>query len=463
MTTVYAPGDRVWVWNSKTDEWWPGRILSDEELQALNISRAAHCDLAIFMYSEVEQEASEVLHRHSVTHASELCYFESSSEKAVTPNVLLRSAIRNAMNDPTATPMRVEAVAATTTPSAPLHPPQRFKRKRETTTTTGESPSHQYIRKPASELRRLAEEIQAAKEVLPLRKLLAKLDNVDVFPHELEDTKIGVAVGDILGNISFQALWPLARAIISFWSRHLPKETLATIQIIKSSVPGVSSSIMLPPTVLPAPGGIPLWAAASPTGGPTPMTQGFPSFPGSPRVEFPGSPFTALPSALPGGRKTGGDSSRTSFYSHVYTALDNPSATQRYSTEVLNKVTKDLVSSITTSEDRQQLLQRLRNPDLVEIRNHLLSGSWTAADYLRQPEEAFLTESEKMAKRRRVEEVLEAEEQAKRATMNETSLFTCENCGKKRCTYYEQQTRGGDEPSTKFISCLECKTTWTQE
>ena len=37
-----------------------------------------------------------------------------------------------------------------------------------------------------------------------------------------------------------------------------------------------------------------------------------------------------------------------------------------------------------------------------------------------------------------------------------TEMFTCKKCKSKRCTYYELQTRSADEPSTIFISCLDC-------
>ena len=43
-----------------------------------------------------------------------------------------------------------------------------------------------------------------------------------------------------------------------------------------------------------------------------------------------------------------------------------------------------------------------------------------------------------------------------------TEMFTCKKCKSKRCTYYELQTRSADEPSTIFISCLDCGKHWKQ-
>jgi transcription elongation factor S-II len=43
-----------------------------------------------------------------------------------------------------------------------------------------------------------------------------------------------------------------------------------------------------------------------------------------------------------------------------------------------------------------------------------------------------------------------------------TEMFTCKKCKSKKCTYYELQTRSADEPSTIFITCLDCGKHWKQ-
>lgn len=45
-------------------------------------------------------------------------------------------------------------------------------------------------------------------------------------------------------------------------------------------------------------------------------------------------------------------------------------------------------------------------------------------------------------------------------TQASTDMFTCKKCRSKRCTYYELQTRSADEPSTIFITCLDCGKHW---
>jgi transcription elongation factor S-II len=41
-----------------------------------------------------------------------------------------------------------------------------------------------------------------------------------------------------------------------------------------------------------------------------------------------------------------------------------------------------------------------------------------------------------------------------------TDIFFCGRCKKNRCTYYQMQTRGTDEPMTTYITCIECNNRW---
>lgn len=43
-----------------------------------------------------------------------------------------------------------------------------------------------------------------------------------------------------------------------------------------------------------------------------------------------------------------------------------------------------------------------------------------------------------------------------------TDLFKCGKCKKRECTYYELQTRSGDESTTIFIRCINCGNSWRQ-
>ena len=38
----------------------------------------------------------------------------------------------------------------------------------------------------------------------------------------------------------------------------------------------------------------------------------------------------------------------------------------------------------------------------------------------------------------------------------------CEKCGNKVAYYWTQQTRGADEPETRFFKCTKCNYTWRE-
>lgn len=40
--------------------------------------------------------------------------------------------------------------------------------------------------------------------------------------------------------------------------------------------------------------------------------------------------------------------------------------------------------------------------------------------------------------------------------------ITCDKCGNKIAYYWTQQTRGADEPETRFFKCTKCNHTWRE-
>jgi transcription elongation factor S-II len=43
-----------------------------------------------------------------------------------------------------------------------------------------------------------------------------------------------------------------------------------------------------------------------------------------------------------------------------------------------------------------------------------------------------------------------------------TNMFKCGKCKKRECTFYELQSRSGDEGTTIFIRCVNCGNSWRQ-
>ena len=41
-----------------------------------------------------------------------------------------------------------------------------------------------------------------------------------------------------------------------------------------------------------------------------------------------------------------------------------------------------------------------------------------------------------------------------------TDMFVCRRCKSNKCSYYQLQTRGADEPMTTFVTCVSCGNRW---
>ena len=46
--------------------------------------------------------------------------------------------------------------------------------------------------------------------------------------------------------------------------------------------------------------------------------------------------------------------------------------------------------------------------------------------------------------------------------INPKIKITCDKCGNKTAYYWTQQTRGADEPETRFFKCTQCNHTWRE-
>jgi transcription elongation factor S-II len=42
-----------------------------------------------------------------------------------------------------------------------------------------------------------------------------------------------------------------------------------------------------------------------------------------------------------------------------------------------------------------------------------------------------------------------------------TDMFFCRKCKKNNCTFYQLQTRSGDEGMTTFVTCVDCNAHWS--
>lgn len=96
----------------------------------------------------------------------------------------------------------------------------------------------------------------------------------------------------------------------------------------------------------------------------------------------------------------------------------------------------------------------IKDPDVLEL---------LTANKIKAHELAFMTHQEmkpqkwsEMIEKKKIRDKNMYEPKMEASTDN----FICRKCKKKRCTYYQLQTRSADEPMTTFVTCLDCGNRW---
>lgn len=81
---------------------------------------------------------------------------------------------------------------------------------------------------------------------------------------------------------------------------------------------------------------------------------------------------------------------------------------------------------------------------------------YCSCGFTKSPEEGDSAEiKEKMDSVKKIEIVENIE-------VNPKIKITCDKCGNTIAYYWTQQTRGADEPETRFFKCTKCSHTWRE-
>jgi transcription factor S len=80
---------------------------------------------------------------------------------------------------------------------------------------------------------------------------------------------------------------------------------------------------------------------------------------------------------------------------------------------------------------------------------------YCSCGFSKAPEEETATVTEKVEGAKRVEVIEKTEHHPKVKT-------TCDKCNNKAAYYWTMQTRGADEPETRFFKCTKCNYTWRE-
>lgn len=93
------------------------------------------------------------------------------------------------------------------------------------------------------------------------------------------------------------------------------------------------------------------------------------------------------------------------------------------------------------------------------LRLQLLSATLTPSRFVAMPPAEMASAELRLADRLAAAKALR-DTQAACDTEAETDQFKCGRCGKRRCKYYQLQTRSADEPMTTFVTCVNCGNRW---
>lgn len=107
----------------------------------------------------------------------------------------------------------------------------------------------------------------------------------------------------------------------------------------------------------------------------------------------------------------------------------------------------------------RSIMFNIKDPKNPDFRRKVLLGHVKPERILElTPEEMASTERQMENVKIKEKALMECERGAPpKAT---TDQFRCGRCGKRKCTYYQLQTRSADEPMTTFVTCVNCDNHW---
>lgn len=122
--------------------------------------------------------------------------------------------------------------------------------------------------------------------------------------------------------------------------------------------------------------------------------------------------------------------------------------------QIIKKWQNPLFCEIYSARMKSVLINLKKNPTLLASIRSGEVGPETFAfmTHLEMNPEQWKDRIEKKIKRDRLKFTSNVEAS--------TDMFSCSRCKSKKCTYYEMQTRSADEPTTVFVTCLNCGKNW---
>ncbi|KAK6937639.1 Transcription elongation factor S-II, central domain [Dillenia turbinata] len=107
----------------------------------------------------------------------------------------------------------------------------------------------------------------------------------------------------------------------------------------------------------------------------------------------------------------------------------------------------------------RSILFNLKDPNNPDFRRKVLLGQIRPQQILNMSAEDMASH-ERQLQNQKIKERAMLECELGGTPKASTDQFKCERCGRRRCTYYQMQTRSADEPMTTFVTCVNCNHHW---
>uniref|UniRef100_A0A7S1R0M1 TFIIS-type domain-containing protein n=1 Tax=Neobodo designis TaxID=312471 RepID=A0A7S1R0M1_NEODS len=392
-----TPGTRVWALTEANGEvvWWPAKVIIPE------LEGVERTDQDDAIYLQWYGDGSFGV----IAGPEHLEPYGGNDARRQTADPAVRAAIEAADADETAVGGIIKT--ASVAPPAAAKPKTRA-REQKTDVAKPDEPSgaaRDDVERSDAELVALRDELEQAlsvQDVPAARRVLLKFARTKVDFRQLKVTRAGLVVSSVLSKPAFAALFGLARIVVRFWAQALPA-------VSKSALRSIAAMRAHPDK---------------------PQTAA-----GQPETEETGARGTNFSQRLRDVLSQDGDASMIVAVDEVAAALEK---------------------AATTKDKRMHLIATLEKPGHSELRSRLLSGELSATAFFALVPSELMTPEERRAEEQRHAEQLAAKQASEESMLQFSEIFECEKCGKRKCTFYEQQTRGGDEPMTQFVTCHEC-------
>lgn len=399
----FAVGERVWVCVSEGGtDFWPAKV---ENPLLMGYTESSGDDVFVQFYKT--QQVAMV-----PDTPTSICSYDKDPSKRATSNPEILEAIAEADADADAAGTVGGAAQADTTASREKRARRERPSKKADTTTTAAQPAQREDEMHMSDTEALAlkSDLDAAAEaedIPAVRRILLRLARTRTNMRQLTATKIGASVGNLLAVPSMEPVFGVVRVVIRFWAQALPAVTQNALRSVAARK---------------------LASTAADESGQAPQ------------------------------QTTGTRSRATHFSERLREALGMDNHPELL--DNIGPVANELEAAANSRARREMLIETLEKPDHTELRQELLKRAITADNFFWLPKSKLMTPAEVAEQDRINAEKLAAKEASEATMLVISTMYECPKCGARKCTFYEQQTRGGDEPMTIFITCQECKTHW---